>query len=1061
MSKRNTKINRNTGRKILTLLTVFLLLLDSFLPAYSQNADCIKTQINPLPQKPVEVPLTFGNTNNDSTFENIDPFTDLDLTGTKDQSVLSTCINKNNAARILEINKDGSLSLSNSLAITDPVTSGNPASIRGICTFNNSANQLFFPGNGPNEFGFDRIYPYNITNLNPPALERTKDNDTNNFFIPSDLATSIAVTPNEKFLVYLQGNTSNNNLASLQSVQIKPNKALSQSFIGQDLANIVSAGTYLEFANGPQSKKSKFVLGTFSNLQQGKSGSGDSFGIFKTNQENGINIILAEFKKNSTDFPLPELFNNSNFGGFSGFKIFEKNKDVYLFVSYFETDSNLFPNFKYITKLALFKINISNDSANKASLIQIGTPTTTVFKTAPCNLNNLHGISGPIVVIDNVVYVADNNSNQSISKNENYFAAYFINWDLVPKVTPTTQILKLASIPIRTSKIPNERNTDLVVTSNNKFAYIATARSSEPAGSKIIGYSLQQSNIKCSSLKDDLSKNDICDLTTFTAGNLTLDNIKIKENVTAPLPPAVFPQIPTQGQPNIFINSPPSESNIPSGRPLESFPQSGRPPEFGTPGRPLESGSSPQLNTPSGLQQGQTQARKATPKAPQLSLPDLPSVQLIPSDTTLIASSVTQDINIKALNLTGPDQIIISPKVPYVTLGSGPVELPEFILASSSGSLTTTTSSSSSGSTPVKSSSSSLSSSGGGKISQKDGNQPTDADLESTLEETAISNCCSCEGGKLKCIENSIPTCDNGIINCAGTNNKAISCCSGKPPNQVCKKDDPTITCFAPLTKSIVQKEFIGEKLPTKSSETRGAIKSGSGGHIINLNKDIKQKDLKNILISFIDNKKNIIIIPSTLYLIKKNQLLAKLLFPDSISNGIGTLVTLLNKGGGKKEVLAKGGIKILDSLNFENIGEETKSINALPIVTKIQGRITHDSEKGGKIIRLIFTGSNFATRKIKIKDQLFIAEPFKAHTYLSFGDERDIEVLRIRVLEKGNKMLVTIRFKGGDLSSVPFTISTPKGQFFSEKLEVELFSKHPVRSVILQLDKEKDKKEE
>ena len=215
----------------------------------------------------------------------------------------------------------------------------------------------------------------------------------------------------------------------------------------------------------------------------------------------------------------------------------------------------------------------------------------------------------------------------------------------------------------------------------------------------------------------------------------------------------------------------------------------------------------------------------------------------------------------------------------------------------------------------------------------------------------------------------------------------------------------------------------------------------------------------------YVDSQKKTTVIQGNTFTISKNKILAKLSLLDAVQSGIGTLAVLLNKGGGKKEVISKGQIKVFNPTDFENEGQEGKL--GLPAVNTIQGKITKASKKGGEIIRLAFTGSNFGAREIKTNDQYFISRANKANTTISFTSEADIEILRVRVLNKGRRMLVWIRFKGDDITSIPFTISTPKGQFFSEKLGIDLSRKNPVRNILLVPtggkagEKDKDKKEE
>lgn len=1134
----------------LSLFMICLLITESILPIYSQTKDCIKTTIKPIDQKPLQIPANLGNTNNDETFKELEQFADLDVLDTKlsNTNILSVCIYKNNSARILNADPEsGLLNLSNSFALADPVSKNDPASIRGICTFNSATRQLFFPGNGPQEFGFDRIYPYNIEISNPAVLNRTKrsqENNINDFYIPSDLATSITVTPNGRFLTYLQADTSNNNLASIQSIEIKADKSLGQSFIGQSLAKSVNAGTFLEYAKNPLSINSRFVFGIFSNLQQGKGGSGDSFSIFKTNQENGVNIILSEFKKGDHDFPLPDLFTNQNFGGFSGFKFVQRGSDLFLFISYFDIDPNArFLNFSYITKLALFKVIIRNDLSKKASIAQIGRPTITVFKTTPCTENNFHGISGPMWYADdfNTIFVSDNNTNLAIAKNENYFASYLVNWDIVPIANTTDEVMRLSSIPIRTSQNTGERNTDLVSTPNNMFAYLITSSTQDINNTKIFGYSLDYTNITCPSLKEELRNNGICDLLSVSTSSPSPSPSPSPSSSPSPSP-THSPPISPSPTPSPFQSPTPQTSQQPTQQggsvggvilPIPPSTNTGRPPVITPgPGRPTEFGKPSSGNKPPSAPPKPSKSPTPTPTPLPPSLPILPPIAIIPE--TPLSSDAASGIDIKSLDLSGPEQIVISPNIPHIIFPTAPLETaniqvikPDSLLSnpiapspfpspSPSSSPPIFLSPSPSPSLPISPSpfpSPSLSNSSSSGFTPNNnafcsngkvfcGNGLLASCLDLNYKTSCINNtpdCCiktetslDCKPNLLNCQNikpldatppvNTPPAfCKDGIPSC--NSGFSVACSSGAPP--CCIENEAGCSVFSqdiivgcdggktfctPNTLRNREDDLLAKKpkldqTPIETKEIRAAIKAGAGGHIISLKEEvtIKSNDLKNIIHITIDNEKKITLIPSKTYILNKNKLLAKLAFPANLKNGVVTLVTLLNKGGGKRQVIAKSSIKIFDPLDFNNFnintGTETKA--GLPTINKIQGRIIGDSTKGGKIIRLTFIGKNFASRLIKINDRLFIADPFKTHTILSFSDAINIEILRVRVLKKGNKMLVTLRFTGDDITTIPFTISTPKGHLFNEKIGVKLFSKPATRSVILTLDQEREEKTE
>lgn len=1003
-------VNKNSKTKTLPLVLILATVLVAyFSPVQSQSTSCIKTNIIPLEKFPIEVPITIGNSNNDQTFENVNQFADLDIPLFLDANIISICIHNNNSARILKLDPStGTLTLSESTALTDPVTSGDPASTRGTCTLSPNGDIATFGGLGPAEAGFDRIYLYNVKE-GAASFEKPEGK---NFFIPSDLVTSTAITPDSKFLIYLQGNTSDKNQASLQSIEIKIDNSLDQSSVGQAIAGALDAGTYLEIVDSPDPENSKFAFGSFSNLQQGKSGSGSGFAIFKINKDTGANTILGEFIKGNNDFPLPDIFNTPSFVGFSGFKLLQKGGNLFLLASYIENSSSDFPNFNYITKLALLKINIKGKKSKSVELTLVGKPIYTVFKKAPCDGKIFRGISGPIWISgsNNVFYVVDNKEN-----SENYFSAFSIDWNSIPNATDK-EVIRIASIPYKVSEADSkERSTDIVVTENNKFAYLATTDTVRSDKVKIFGFSLKHSNTDCFLLADELSKSGLCNIPTLALA-------KIKEDK----PPLGLPELPktvkdtngskldidTEAKGGEEAPSNTQQTNTASSVAING-PQ-------GTAGRPKLFGSEPQVqptkkaeelpdlldstksniaDIPPGLPKPkdkeeteidnlekaikddkspeQTDETKNNEKIPQedlsgeLELIETEEIQLseelknelgdlvddvfdgfdlvlLPGGSTTISTDESQKIDIESLDLSGDDQTILQPKIPFITFD------------------------------------------------------------DISIKEAAIED-----------------------IN---------------------DKNKETIPAHEDTTK---KQEKLDEPKLAQSIETRGAIKAGFGGYLISLKKGIKLKkeDLKNIIYAVIDKDKNETVIEGNTKLINSNQILAELSFDEEITSDTVTLATLLNLGGNKQEVIAKGEITIFDSRDFENAPDKSRKITEEPVVTNVQAKIVGDSSKGGKIIRLSLAGKNFASRLIKINNQLFIAEPLKSHTSISFVNENGIEIIRSRVLNKGTKMLVILRFKGSDFSLRAFTVSTPKGQTFEKKINVELTSNPNSGNQKLQLD--------
>jgi len=58
---------------LIVLLTMVLLISEFPAMVYSQTEGCTQTTFKPIQESGVQIPLTLGNTNNDTTFEDIDP----------------------------------------------------------------------------------------------------------------------------------------------------------------------------------------------------------------------------------------------------------------------------------------------------------------------------------------------------------------------------------------------------------------------------------------------------------------------------------------------------------------------------------------------------------------------------------------------------------------------------------------------------------------------------------------------------------------------------------------------------------------------------------------------------------------------------------------------------------------------------------------------------------------------------------------------------------------------------------------------------------------------------
>jgi len=985
------KQNKNNTRKkaCLIILGLFLCI---FIPAdASQN--CIRTKITPLTSSITEITSSQGNTNNDPSFEEIDDFADLSTSG---DNTLGVCIHKSDSARILNIDSNtGGLTLSNSFAQTDPVNSNDPGATRGICSFNPLGNQIFFLGNGPKSAGFDRIYMYRVNaSQKPAALEKP---DGNYFFTPNELPRNLAVTPNGKYLLYIESLTSNNNLGSIQAIEIK-NNTLEQNSVGQDIAKAVDAGTNFEITGNPESD---IVYGLFSNVKQGKSGSGDGFAIFQVNQENGTTTILAEYKKGNNDFPLPSLFNNPLFAGFSSLKIVEKESSLYLLVSYVENNSKEYPGFKYNTKLAVFRLY---PRENSAELIPAGKPVSTVVQIAPCTEKNVSGVSGPMELSGKSIYIGDSNSEQK----DNYITSFYIDWGEVITGSEESNILYLSTIPVKVSKQDNERITDISVTGNGKFIYIVLANSKSASLAKVSGYTLENLNLSCSVVSTQIGSGGICNATpekNYVTITKNPQNIKPPDEVILNLDGSENnkPLIPSGSQNLGFLPIISPES----GRPALILPTKGRPPLFGSKlPKPPASSYSPPNNIP-GVK---------TSINSLLNNPKKSASQLQPTQSALQGAKL--------------------PVLPATADSLKPAE--------------------SSAKDTVKEIAK--------ESAEKDSEKPlTDEDLDMVLVEAEDID--ENEEGDIKIDDLDVvllasdtseininpPNIDLNTLDLSGN---YLPITAPKIPwislNTISIEEAKIEAVKESIDKNTEKTEIKANIEPKKeishSTETNGGINAGSGGYIITLKGGIKlhPKDLKNIIFAVTENNKDITEVDAKASLINPGKLLTSLTLPDDMKSGTTTLIAVLNKGEDKKTVISKGKIDVLESLDFENLGNRKVKINAIPAITKIEGRVTGNSQRGGKIIRLKIYGNNFASRFIQVGNTTFIPNKLKSHTLISFGNSNDIEVLRTKVTTKGDKMLVTIRSQKEDISSIPITVSTPKGQYFKNKLGVKFLTPGP-----------------
>lgn len=913
------------------MLTLFV---QSNNPAQSQ---CYKTKVTPLDIISIEGEP--GNTAGDPTFDIGRQFIDLDISSV--QNLIGVCALKSKSVKALNVDPStGALMIVNGVGETDFVMPGDPSATRGICAINYDGSEIFTLGNGPIDQGFDRIYSYG---LNPSSISRIQSAGGYDSYTPSDLSTSLAVTPNNKFLVYLQGNSSNKSLASIQSILIKEDKSLSSSFIGQDISQVISPGTFLRFAKG-QDNTSKIVYGIFSDIQQGVGGSGAGFVLFKTDQTTGSNSILGEYKKGDSMSPLPSVFNSPDFVGFSGFDFIEKDNDLYLFISYVSKGGGK----GFTTNIAVLKTILGNEKSRDSSFSLVGSPISTVFKTLPCESNE-QGLSGPIWVDGNNIYLADNNTGS------NYFAIYSIDWD--------TNTIALSSLPISTSSDKNEANTDIIGI-QDKYAYVAVANLSNVSG-KIYRYSFEQNPISCSSLKSSLGLCSSSDSVKPSGSKGDFNDESDADSDISSAPPAPVQPVPAQPAlapapiaPTAVAVSPFAGSSTNSVFSPSSYQSSS-----------VSSSNSGRPSAPSSYGSNSYQA-KYQPKPPSLppsiqnnlslmsmldsnpTEPALPPIELKDLQDSIVKAvkSASQGVDVMALNLKGADQQIITPTISNIIFNQK-IETP-----------------------------------------------------------------------KIEIIKD-----DNDLI-----------------AKSILAMVDPKVMAVIPESPSLVL-------------ETKGIIRAGSVAVSIGLKPGVilQTKNVRDLIHVLIDKNQKGTIIPSTNVTLNVNSVLSVLSLPDDLKAGDYTLALVLNRGGGKKDVVAKGSVKLFDSYNFQNTGDQ--ELKGLPQVNKINGKLVGKSAKRGSLIRLTLYGDNFASRSVQITNKSFLSAKSKTLTTVSFTDDKNFEIVRTRVLNKGRKMLMIVRYFGdGDLTNKSLTISTPKGHFYLDKLGIKLFTNKPDRSITLTPDENK-----
>ena len=125
--------------------------------------------------------------------------------------------------------------------------------------------------------------------------------------------------------------------------------------------------------------------------------------------------------------------------------------------------------------------------------------------------------------------------------------------------------------------------------------------------------------------------------------------------------------------------------------------------------------------------------------------------------------------------------------------------------------------------------------------------------------------------------------------------------------------------------------------------------------------------------------------------------------------------------------LISKGRVRLYEQVIASNVNirNGNKVSLSAPSLHSVQGRIVGQSIKGGKVVRLVLTGKNFASRIVSVGEKVFVAKPYRTNSVVSFGNNSNIEILKVRTLTNGTRILLTLRATDVDFSNVPITVQT------------------------------------
>ena len=291
---------------------------------------------------------------------------------------------------------------------------------------------------------------------------------------------------------------------------------------------------------------------------------------------------------------------------------------------------------------------------------------------------------------------------------------------------------------------------------------------------------------------------------------------------------------------------------------------------------------------------------------------------------------------------------------------------------------------------------------------------------------------CSCENGKLVC-NSTLPLCSVGIAVCKDSSTKNVICCS-----ELGCSDTTKINYIGVKN---IDRGFERLTLPSGPKEvevSRGNIIGSESGLVIYVKGSIKllEKDTASISFVLLDKNKKTTLLNSSIKLLGPNKLFAGISFPGDLQPDSYTLITLLNQSG-KKIVISKGKIKLIEPVKIKNLNVRNSSrvILKVPNISNIKGKVVGKDSNGNYLVKLEIQGSGFASRLVESEDRLFISKANISNTVISLQDASDVSIKKVRALPSGTRLTVVLRTKNLDLTKTPIVISTPFGQAYRENI--------------------------